>query len=81
MSTLSSLVLTSSSTLTLDLIKGNVVKDMSELLLVHPAEGLADFLCERIGNAVGVTDSLPLDDLDFLHGGGNLVESLHIDVL
>ncbi len=30
MSTLSSLVLTSSSTLTLDLIKGNVVKDMSE---------------------------------------------------
>ena len=30
MSTLSSLVLTSSSTLTLDLIKGNVVKDMNE---------------------------------------------------
>ena len=30
MSTLSSLVLTSSSTLTLDLIKGNIVKDMSE---------------------------------------------------
>ncbi len=30
MSTLSSLVLTSSSTLTIDLIKGNVVKDMSE---------------------------------------------------
>ena len=30
MSTLSSLVLTSSSTLTLDLIKGNVVKDMTE---------------------------------------------------
>ena len=30
MSTLSSLVLTSSSTLTLDLIKGNVVKDMDE---------------------------------------------------
>ena len=30
MSTLSSLVLTSSSTLTLDLIKGNMVKDMSE---------------------------------------------------
>ncbi|MDO4290835.1 MAG: sodium:solute symporter family protein [Eggerthellaceae bacterium] len=30
MSTLSSLVLTSSSTLTLDLIKGNLVKDMSE---------------------------------------------------
>ncbi len=30
MSTLSSLVLTSSSTLTLDVIKGNVVKDMSE---------------------------------------------------
>lgn len=30
MSTLSSLVLTSSTTLTLDLIKGNVVKDMSE---------------------------------------------------
>lgn len=30
MSTLSSLVLTSSSTLTLDLIKGNIIKDMSE---------------------------------------------------
>ena len=30
MSTLSSLVLTSSSTLTLDLIKGNIVKDMNE---------------------------------------------------
>ena len=30
MSTLSSLVLTSSSTLTLDLIKGNIVRDMSE---------------------------------------------------
>ncbi len=30
MSTLSSLVMTSSSTLTLDLIKGNIVKDMSE---------------------------------------------------
>ena len=30
MSTLSSLVLTSSSTLTLDLIKGNIVKDMTE---------------------------------------------------
>jgi len=30
MSTLSSLVLTSSSTLTLDLIKGNIIKDMTE---------------------------------------------------
>ena len=39
MSTLSSLVLTSSSTLTLDMIKGNIVKDMDEK---------KQFLCMRI---------------------------------
>ena len=40
MSTLSSLVLTSSSTLTLDFIKGNLVKDMSEKKQLHVMQGL-----------------------------------------
>jgi SSS family transporter len=40
MSTLSSLVLTSSSTLTLDLIKGNIVKEMSEKKQVFTMRGL-----------------------------------------
>ena len=40
MSTLSSLVLTSSSTMTLDLLKGNVVKDMDEKKQVRTMRGL-----------------------------------------
>ena len=58
-----------------------VVENVSELLLVHPTEGLGDLLGECIGDGVGVTDSLPLDDLDFLHGDGDLVEPLYVDVL
>ena len=43
MSTLSSLVLTSSSTLTLDCIKGNLVKKMSEKMQVAVMQGLIVF--------------------------------------
>ena len=60
---------------------GVVVEDVSELLLVHLAEGFADLLREGVGDAVGMSDSFPLDDFDLFHGHGDLVETLYVDVL
>ena len=59
MSTLSSLVLTSSSTLTLDLIKGNIVKEMNEK---------KQLLCMRIFLVVFIVVSvvIALDPPDFI---------------
>ena len=51
------------------------------LLLVHLAEGLADLLREGVRDAVGVSDTFPLDDLYLFHGDGDLVETLYVDVL
>ena len=58
-----------------------LVEDVPELLPVHPAEGLADLLSQSIRNAVGVPYSFPLDDLDLSHRSGDLVETLHVNVL
>ena len=60
---------------------GVVVQNVSELLLVHLTEGAGDLLGEGVRDAVGVSDSFALDDLDVLHGDGDLVETLDIDVL
>ena len=60
---------------------GVVVEDVSELLLVHPAQGTGDLLGKSVGDTVGVSDSFALDDLDVLHRYGDLVQSLDVDVL
>ena len=60
---------------------GVVVEDVSELLLVHLAEGLTDLLGQGVCDGIGVSDSFPLDDLHSLHGHGDLVETLDVDVL
>ena len=55
MSTLSSLVLTSSSTVTLDLLKGRVIKDMDEKRLHRPGHG-----CQLGRHGRRVPGALPL---------------------
>ena len=60
---------------------GVVMEDVSDLLDVHLTKSLGNFLSESVCDRVGVSYSLPLDDLDFFHRGGDLVETLDINVL